>query len=224
MARFENSKERYGLVAQVMHAAVAVLFIAAFATVYFRQWFTEPESALGFAVLHLHLSTGLSILVLGGLRVWWRLRSRTQPDELPGAWWEHLSARLVHVLLYALIILMPLAGYLGTGVPTDFFGLFIIPKFADTAAFDLIVANGLGLTFEEWEVPVDWLHKTLGELLVLSLVGLHVAAALFHHFIRRDGALNRMFVFPEVQDLADASSGRAQVSPIEAAISPAPKD
>jgi cytochrome b561 len=91
------------------------------------------------------------------------------------------------------MLLMPLTGYLGTGTDTQFFGLFTIPMFADTAVYDALVTRGLGIDFDSFEAPVDWLHKTLGEIAVLALVGVHVAAALFHHFIRRDGALTRMF-------------------------------
>ncbi len=190
--QIENSKDRYGTAAQVLHWTIAILFAGSFASVYFRQWFTQGGSVANQSALQLHLSIGLSILVFAGLRIWWRARSRVMPDELPGAWWEHLSAKLAHIGLYAMMLAMPLTGYLGTGLATEFFGLFTVPRFADTAVFDLLVTQGLEMTFDEFEKPIDWLHKTLGEILVLALVGLHVLAALFHHYVRRDGVMRRM--------------------------------
>ncbi len=188
----ENNRNRYGMVAQALHWIVALLFVAAFAAVYFRNWFTEPGTATNLSALQLHLSIGISVLVFAGLRLWWRLRSRMMPDELPGSRLEHLGAKLVHVGLYGVMIAMPVTGYVGTGVDTDFFGIATVPRFADTPLFDVAVGRGMGLTFEEFERPIDWLHKTLGELLVLALVGLHVAAALYHQYIRRDDVMRRM--------------------------------
>lgn len=151
------------------------------------------------------------MLVFAGLRLWWRQRSRTMPDELPGSRLEHAAARAVHAALYGLIVAMPVTGYLGTGVDTEFFGIATVPRFADTPLFDLAVTQVMGLTFEEFERPIDWLHKTLGELLVLALVGLHVAAALFHHYVRRDGAMRRMLPFAQ-RASGGTASGRLQSS------------
>lgn len=194
--QWENTRNRYGVVAQGLHAGVALLFLGAFGAVYGRRWFTVPETAENFALLQLHLSLGWSILLLAVLRLWWRSRSRVAPVELPGARIEHVAAKIVHALLYALMLFMPLSGYLGTGVDTELFGVVTIPRFADTPVFQTLVAGGLGLSFEEFEAPIDWLHKSLGEAAVLALVGVHAAAALFHHFARRDGALARMFPVP----------------------------
>ena len=50
----------------------------------------------------------------------------------------------------------------------------------------------MGLTFKEFEKPIDLIHKKSGAYVVWVLVGIHVAAALFHHFVREDIALKRM--------------------------------
>lgn len=211
--QIENSRDRYGLVAQTLHWVVALLFLGAFVAVYFRQWFTQADTGLNLVALHAHLSLGLSVLVFAGLRLWWRRRSRFQPDDLPGSWWEHLSARVAHAALYVLMLAMPLTGYLGTGLATEFYGIVTLPRFADTWLFNVAVDQGMALTFEEFEKPVDWLHKTLGEVMVVVLVGLHAAAALFHHFVRRDGALRRMLPTRQHDNSEHLPAGSARHAP-----------
>ena len=71
----------------------------------------------------MHLSFGISIAVVVLLRIVWRCLNRPPPLE-PGTRLEHLAAHAAHFALYAIMIIMPLTGYLGTGVGTDFFFLF----------------------------------------------------------------------------------------------------
>ena len=88
---------------------------------------------------------------------------------------------------------MPITGYIGTGVDTEYFLLFDIPKFESTALYQLVVTDWLGLTFKEFEAPIDFFHKEImGEYLVWMLILGHVLAALYHHFIRKDRTLVKM--------------------------------
>ena len=87
---------------------------------------------------------------------------------------------------------MPLTGYLGTGVATEFFKLLSVPKFEDTSLFQLLVVRGLGMTFEEFESYIDFFHKRSGRYLVWVLILTHVAAAAYHHYVKRDNTLLRM--------------------------------
>ena len=117
------------------------------------------------------------------------------PDEVPGSRLAHMAAKLGHYALYAMMIIMPVTGYIGTGVNTEYFFLFDIPKFESTQAFSSVVTNGMGLSFKEFEAPIDFIHKELGgELIVLILVGGHILAALYHHFVKKDRTLRKMTV------------------------------
>jgi len=88
---------------------------------------------------------------------------------------------------------MPLTGYIGTGVNTDYFMMFEIEKFESTALFDLIVTNGLGMEFKEFEQPIDSFHKeVMGEYVLLFLILGHITAALYHHFVLKDRTLIKM--------------------------------
>ena len=82
---------------------------------------------------------------------------------------------------------MPVTGYLGTGANTDFFWLFEIPKFESTHLFTFWVSDRLNMSFAEFEVVVDYLHKDVGgALLVWMLIAGHISAALAYHFVLKD--------------------------------------
>ena len=100
---------------------------------------------------------------------------------------------LGHLALYAVMIVMPLSGYLGTGANTEYFFMFDIPSFKNTELF----ANNfsMDMTFEEFEKPMDFIHKqVMGEWLVWLLILGHALAALYHHFVKGDRTLRRMTI------------------------------
>ena len=187
-----NTDKSYGAIAKWFHWCAALLFLASYGSMYYRHWFTEEKTPENWNALQLHLSIGVSIAVIVVLRIIWRSINK-QPDPEPGTRLEHLAAHMGHYALYAVMIIMPLTGYLGTGANTDFFFLFEIPKFEDTQLFSIVVTNGLGLSFEAFEKPMDFLHKDIGGAwLVWLLILGHVMAALYHHFVRRDRTLAKM--------------------------------
>lgn len=196
----QNPAEQYSRTAKFLHWLTALLFLGSYASVYYRHWFTEKQTPENWTALQLHLSIGVSIAVVVALRIIWRLRHRPPALE-PGSIWEHRAAKAGHALLYAAMIIMPLTGYLGTGVNTDFFFSFEIPKFESTAAFTTLVQQPFGLSFKQWEAPIDFIHKQLmGEWLLWMLILGHAAAALYHHFIKRDATLLKMTVGPSRTD------------------------
>ena len=91
------------------------------------------------------------------------------------------SARAIHRLLYLLLVVVPLLGWINAsyrGMPVTFFGLVHVPPLIGTHA------AGWGWTGDT--------HVLIAEYGILSLLGLHVGAALYHYFIRRDRVLQRM--------------------------------
>jgi cytochrome b561 len=128
-----------------------------------------------------HKAIGVTILFLTAGRLAWRLAHRAPPLPASTPAWEKGLAHATHWTLYALLVLMPLSGWAmvsGTDKrrPLDWFGLFDIPY--------LPVSTAIGGAAHE-------AHELLGWLM-LGLVVLHVAAALRHHLILRDGVLARM--------------------------------
>lgn len=187
-----NSAENYGTIAKWLHWTTALLFLCAYCSVYYRHWFTEKGTAENLTALQMHLSVGVSIAVLVILRVIWRL-SNPQPKLEPASPLMTFAAHAGHFALYAIMIIAPLIGYLGTSVNTEFFFLFEIPQFEHTALFQSWISQGLGLTFEEFEQPIDFIHKQiLGQWLIWMLILGHAGAALYHHFIKKDRTLLKM--------------------------------
>jgi len=187
-----NSRESYGRIARWLHWGTALLFLLAYCAVYYRHWFTEKRTPENLVALDLHLSAGISVGVIVILRIIWRFMNE-QPTLESGPRWQHVMAHVAHYALYAIMILMPLTGYLGTGKATDFFLLFEIPKFEETGLFDVFVVEYLGLTFKEFEEPIDFFHKEImGAWLVWILIVGHAAAALYHHRVLKDRTLIKM--------------------------------
>ena len=164
--------------AKVLHWLIVVLLIAQFIFAWTMPHIgrNTPVSTL----ISLHFTFGIIILAVAIVRLVWRA-THAQPapeDGLPP--WQIQSARAVHWLLYALLFVVPILGWLNAswrGMPIVVFGLEL-PKLIATRA------AGWGWTGN--------VHVLLAEYGMLTLVGLHVAAALYHYFIKRDGVLQRM--------------------------------
>ena len=132
-------------------------------------------------IMPLHKSTGLLVLALAFFRLGWRFAHPVPPYPATMAAWEKLAASVTHFLLYAFMILIPLSGWIMSSAgdrPLDFYGLFAIPKFAVTREDAIVSASGAG-------------HELLA-FAMIALLLLHVAAALRHHFVLKDGVLRRM--------------------------------
>ncbi len=188
----KNTSKSYGSIAKWFHWGTAVLFLASYIAVYYRHWFTEEKTPENWTALQLHLSIGLTIAIIVALRLIWKITNQSPALE-PGTRLEHLAAKLGHYALYVVMIVMPLTGYLGTGVNTEYFFIFDIPKFESTHLFNVIVTEGLGITFKELEKPLDFVHKNIGGAwLVWLLILGHVTAALYHHFVKQDQTLRKI--------------------------------
>ena len=188
----KNTKSNYGSIAKWIHWAIAILFLCSYCAVYFRHWFTEEKTPANWTALQLHLSFGITIAAMVVLRIIWRNINQI-PNQEPGSRLAHLAAHLGHYALYLVMILMPLTGYVGTGVNTEFFFMFDITKFGSTSLYQMLVTNWMGLSFEEFEAPVDFIHKEImGKWAVWILILGHAFAAMYHHFVKKDRTLIKM--------------------------------
>jgi len=188
----KNTNNSYGSIAKWIHWTIALLFLCSYCAVYYRHWFTEEKTPENWLALQLHLSFGITIAAVVVLRIIWRNLNQT-PDQEPGTKSAHLAAHFGHYALYAVMILMPLTGYIGTGVNTEFFNLFDIAKFESTSLYQSLVTNWMGLSFEEFEEPIDFFHKEImGKWAVWILILGHAMAAMYHHFVKKDRTLIKM--------------------------------
>lgn len=188
----KNTADNYGLVTKYFHWGSAVLLLALYCSVYYRQWFTQAGTSGNWNALQIHLSIGVSVGVLTILRIVWRISNKV-PNPENGTKKAHVAAHIGHMSLYAALIIMPITGYLGTGVDTEFFFLFDIPKFENTNAFTYLVKDRMGISFEAFEKPLDFIHKDVfGAWLLWILILGHAIAALYHHFGKKDRTLKKM--------------------------------
>jgi cytochrome b561 len=126
-----------------------------------------------------HKSIGITIFLLTSLRIAWRA-VRPHPAPVPMPPWQRHAARASHALLYLLLFVIPLSGWLyssATGVQVVYLGVLPLP---DLVGKDKALGDALRIV-----------HVSLNACL-FAVVVVHVAAAIKHHFIDRDAALVRM--------------------------------
>ena len=178
------SATRYSLTAQALHWLTVLLLLAILPVAWVMASMpTNPNVGLYYTA---HKSLGVTILLVTLARLAWRAAHPAPP--LPGGTPRALElvGRANHWLLYALLVLMPLTGYVtsANGAPVSYFGLFDLPALPKNEARTEL-ANDLHL---------------LGRWAVYALVSLHVLGAAWHVAIRRDGLLSR--IIPPQDDTA----------------------
>lgn len=171
---------RYAPVLRRLHWLMAVLVALGYLLIEQRGIF--PRGSTGrFAMFQGHYWVGISIFLLA----LWRLLARRKhgapviTPALPA--WQGLPSKLLHVALYAFFIVMPLLG-LATAW-TDGKEVFI--PFTQVALPALLAEN------EALAHQLEDLHGEIGEIFYW-VIGLHIVAALYHHFVRKDDTLTRM--------------------------------
>ncbi|CAN7424430.1 cytochrome b [Acidovorax sp. LjRoot118] len=175
---WRNTKHHYGALSMALHWAMLLLIAAVYASIELRGFFPKG-SGLRQDMKTWHFMLGLSVLLLAMLRLAVALTStvpRIQPEP---ARWQHRLARLAHFALYGLMFGMPLLGWLALsaqGKSIPFFGMQL-PQ---------LVAENRSLA--DWAEDI---HEAFGSV-GYALIGVHAAAALFHHYLIRDNTLRRM--------------------------------
>jgi cytochrome b561 len=178
MPTAEPNAPGYTRVARVLHWVTAglVLLQLPLGIVIANQWGGPLQDLLYNA----HKSLGALILPLVVARLTYRLTHRPPPlpGDIPPV--QRLAAQITHWALYALLIIEPLLGWMGTSAypaPVPFFGLFNLPP---------LLAPNRALSEQLLSV-----HRLVA-FTIVALAALHIGAALFHHFVRRDRVLQRM--------------------------------
>ena len=131
-------------------------------------------------LVNLHFSFGVVILAVMAIRLAHRLFHPVPLDMADSPSWERRVAHASHVLFYVLLVIGPVLGWASASahsLPVSVFGLVTLPDIAAPKARWALLAGDVH-TYSMWTL--------------LGLIGLHAAAALFHHFVRHDGVLQRM--------------------------------
>jgi cytochrome b561 len=173
----KTAAPKYDLLARLMHWLIVVLLIAQYAI----AW-TMPDIHRGtqpVGLIQWHLQFGTAIIAVMIVRLVWRLLRR-EPDVVDGTAFTRQAARFTHGILYLLLIVQPLMGWANASSrdwTVTLFGVIPLPPLS-------AAGSRLGHAMGDIHQIFAW-----G---MLGLVGVHVAAALYHHFMLRDGVLRRM--------------------------------
>lgn len=178
-----NTAIRYGWIAILLHWLIAALFIGQFALGLAMVRISSQRTA--FELIQWHKSFGFLLLGLVLVRIGWRLGSLRPALPETVAPFEQRVAPLVHALLYAAQLAVPLSGWALVSVsmlevPSVPFDLFVMPNLP-------LAASDSAETF--WSAAHEWLAWA-----GMALAALHILAALRHHFLLRDSVLARMIV------------------------------
>lgn len=174
----KNTEDRYSTLSIALHWLMFVLMAAVYASIELREIFpkgSDPREAMKA----LHFMLGLSVLLLLFLRVYARFSSPAPAIKPALSTAQQLAASAGHSALYALMLSLPILGWLmlsAAGKPIPFFGLELPP----------LIAENKDLAKQLKEI-----HGTIAEL-GYYLIALHVLAALYHHHIKKDNTLTRM--------------------------------
>jgi len=175
----KNTTDRYGSLSIGMHWLMFLLLVGVYAAINLHD-VAEKGSALRADLKTWHFMLGLSVFVLLAVRLVTRFFSGPAPGIKPRiAQWQQRLAGAIHVALYVFMIGMPLLGWFAVsakGAPILFFG----------AQLPMLIGQDKALYDTLKEV-----HETIGTI-GYYLIGLHAAAALFHHYVMRDNTLLRM--------------------------------
>lgn len=178
---WRNGRDHYGLVSIILHWTIALAMLGLVALgawmvglTYYDPWYNRS--------LALHKGFGIVVLVLAAAKLGWRLADRL-PAFDPGVKpYERAGATAMHWLLNALIVLLPVTGYListSEGAGIDVLGVFSVPALFEVSegARDLAIEIHFYMAYG-----------------ILGLAAVHAGAALKHHLIDRGSTLRRMLV------------------------------
>ena len=170
-----SSPTRYGSVAIAIHWLTALMIVVLFTTGLLAAPQVDPAAKV--ALLRAHIPFGAGVLLLTLLRIVWRLvadRHPAPPANQPG--WQQWTARAVHIGLYAVVLVTAASG---------------IATIVLSGALPAIIGSATPPNLEL--VLPRAVHGVVSKLM-LGLLALHIGAALYHQFIRRDHLLARMGV------------------------------
>ncbi len=180
-------QQRYTAIAIALHWAIALLIIGMIAVGWIMEAMPGGPGSPKIAIIQIHKAVGITILMLTIARIIWRVMN-PPPAEPPMPKWQSLLASSVHILLYVLMVAMPLTGWIMASAEIDqhdtrYFG-----------TFEMNVPGIPGLPAETREGMADGFEQVHSNLawVIIGLLVLHVAGAVKHQFIDKDGLLARM--------------------------------
>ncbi|MBL0319023.1 MAG: cytochrome b [Alphaproteobacteria bacterium] len=178
-----NTTNQYGIIAKTFHWGMALLI---FGMIGIGLWMADlPDSLFKLQIYFWHISFGVLVLFLVCARLLWRWTNPRPLLPTTLKQWQIDAVHVGHTLLYFMMFLMPLSGWLMTssaGFDVSFFKLFNLPTILkpQKALFEIF----------------STIHE-IGAFALIGLIAGHIGAALLHHFYFKDTILRRMLPWPD---------------------------
>lgn len=188
-----NTPDRWGLITRSLHWLMAVMLLIQLPLGFlmvdaYDAWLAgNGDPALVMTLSRAHNTNGFLILILALLRLSWRLGNPS--PELPAALiaWQRFVARATHIALYALLFIFPLSGWAALSAWTGEFPIFF---FGWDNVFRIVPQAAAGSPFTS--DLFGEIHESCWKVGAAILL-LHISAALWHEYIKRDGVLSGMW-------------------------------
>jgi cytochrome b561 len=177
-----NTPERFGAVAQALHWLILLLVIGQFVV-----GTTAADLPVGIErlkLLTLHKSLGVTTFALVLVRLAWRAYSPAPPLPATMQTWQKRAAEASHVLLYGLLLVLPILGWISSSASNLTVRWFFLVNLPNLTGPDPALARLTKL-----------LHEG-GAWCLLALVCVHAGAAFWHELVLKDGVLRRMLPLP----------------------------
>ncbi len=171
----KSSPDRYGKVAVTIHWLSTFLIIGLIGSGLRADGAEDAIAKAGF--LRAHVPLGVAVLLLTLARIGWWVFADTKPTSVPMPVWQDRASRSVHFLLYVVILGMAASGI----------GMMIL-----SGAGPIIFGGEAESLPDFWEYLPRTPHG-VGSRVLVALLVVHSGAALYHHFIQKDGLLRRIW-------------------------------
>jgi cytochrome b561 len=173
-----NSRDEWGAFAKTLHWLMAVLILSMFVLGWVAVIY--PLSPTKLELFIWHKSIGLTLLALVVVRLLWRIVNITPEPPAGESVVEQRLARTGHAVLYALMVLMPVSGYIINSTAN-----FSFRYFGGARVPNLIPAD------KAWQDAAEAVHLTTFSIFFLVVI-IHIVAAIRHHTIKKNNILSRM--------------------------------
>lgn len=173
------SRAAFAPAAKLLHWTIAGMVVLQFVLARLAENAEDVSPVRELALLANHKSVGVSILILAIVRLGWR-KFQVPPAPLPMPQWQQQASMISHWLLYGLLFLLPISGWLMTSASAQSVSWFTIIQLPDLVGPDPAL-----------EEVLEEVHETFAKILFL-LASVHILAALKHSLYDKDGAIGRI--------------------------------